>query len=529
MIVNLGGIIFVLAVIGVTYALAFVGRRGQDYPDGPPTLPLIGNAHQIPRKGAHFLFAEMAKKYGDMFSLKVGWGTIIILSNRRIIKELLDRRSSTTSNRPVSTVAQTITGGDHLLVMDSGPTFRLFRKLLHQELMESICDKKHIKLQNAEAVQMLHDFVAFPQQHMLHPKRFSNSVIMSILYGIRTASHDAPHMTRLYQLMDHWSEVMELGATPPVDVFPFLKWLPERFLGNWKSRVWKVHNEMNELYKEMLERVINRRNSQGNHGSFMDKVLDKNVKLGLTPHQLYFLGGVAMEGGSDTSSGIIIACMQALTKWPDVQKKAQQEIDSVVDESRSPTWSDFEQLPYVTAIIKETQRWRSVGGLGIPHSLSQDEWIDGKHLPKGATVFINGWALHHDERRYPNHDVFDPDRYAGYTRLASEYAVSSDYENRDHYNYGTGRRLCPGVHLAERNLFLGISKLLWAFNFEKEIDGNGNPVEPDTDPVSGYSEGFIISAKPFPCRVSPRSDKRQETIMREYQQAESDVFSTYNH
>lgn len=122
----------------------------------------------------------MGKRYGGMFSLKIGTGTVIILNDRRIIKELLDKKSSTTSNRPTSYVAHTITGGDHLLVMDSTPTWRLFRKLLHQHFMESVCDKEHINLQNAEAVQMLRDFVLYPKEHMLHPKRFSNSVIMSI-------------------------------------------------------------------------------------------------------------------------------------------------------------------------------------------------------------------------------------------------------------------------------------------------------------------------------------------------------------
>lgn len=175
--------------------------------------------------------------------------------------------------------------------------------------------------------------------------------------------------------MDNWSEVMEIGATPPVDMFPFLKLIPERFLGNWKSRVTKVQNQMNSLYMETLEHVIDRRKSIGSRGSFMDRVLDKNDKLGLTPHQLYFLGGVAMEGGSDTSSGIIIVCIQALTKYPGVLKKAQQEIDSVVDESRTPLWSDFAKLPYITAVVKEAVRWRSVGGLGFPHTLTQGMFI----------------------------------------------------------------------------------------------------------------------------------------------------------
>ena len=64
-----------------------------------------------------------------------------------------------------------------------------------------------------------------------------------------------------------------------------------------------------------------------------------------------------MEGASDTSSSIIIAALQAFTKWPAVMHKAQKEIDAVMGEDRSPVWSDYAQLPYVAATVKEAMRW----------------------------------------------------------------------------------------------------------------------------------------------------------------------------
>ena len=46
--------------------------------------------------------------------------------------------------------------------------------------MESVVERDHLPVQNAEAVQMIRDFMVKPDQHMLHPKRFSNSIIMSL-------------------------------------------------------------------------------------------------------------------------------------------------------------------------------------------------------------------------------------------------------------------------------------------------------------------------------------------------------------
>jgi cytochrome P450 family 619 len=92
---------------------------------------------------------------------------------------------------------------------------------------------------------------------------------------------------------------------------------------------------------------------------------------------------------------------------------------------------------------------------------------------------------------------------------------------------GAGRRLCPGIHLAERNLFLGMAKLLWAFSFEKVIDASGKTLEPDINYATGWSEGLVTFPKEFPCRIIPRSPDRVRTIMKEFDQAQAEIFCKY--
>ena len=126
-------------------------------------------------------FTEWAKKYGGIFSLKLGPGTAIVLTDRRLVRELLDKRGGIYSDRPTSHVIQNlVTNGDYVLTMDYNSDWRKMRKLIHQEFTESMCEKEHITLQNAEATQMMRDFVTEPENYMLHPKRFSNSIVMSI-------------------------------------------------------------------------------------------------------------------------------------------------------------------------------------------------------------------------------------------------------------------------------------------------------------------------------------------------------------
>ena len=61
-----------------------------------------------------------------------------------------------------------------------------------------------------------------------------------------------------------------------------------------------------------------------------------------------------------------------MTLYPAVQKKAQEELDSVVGTDRLPELADKEDLPYVDALVKEVLRWNPVAPLGMlsfPHEL----------------------------------------------------------------------------------------------------------------------------------------------------------------
>jgi cytochrome P450 len=126
------------------------------------------------------------------------------------------------------------------------------------------------------------------------------------------------------------------------------------------------------LYDNLREAVIERRTVKGKSAnSILDRLLNDQEKEGLTEHQITLLAGVTTKGGSDTSASVLASFVQAMITWPEVQKKAQAEIDSVIGEDRVPDFSDYANLPYVAAIIKEAHRWRPVAPLSVPHATSQ--------------------------------------------------------------------------------------------------------------------------------------------------------------
>lgn len=124
---------------------------------------------------------------------------------------------------------------------------------------------------------------------------------------------------------------------------------------------------------------------------------------------------------------------------------------------------------------------------------------------------IPSWALSNSHEDKP--EIYDPDRFLNRPGLATEYAASSNFDNRDHYAYGAGRRICAGMHLAERTQWRMLARLLWAFRIEPAIDETtGKEVKIDTN---AYEEKLLAGPKPFHARFTPRSQQHVERIREE--------------
>jgi cytochrome P450 len=177
-------------------------------------------------------------------------------------------------------------------------------------------------------------------------------------------------MCELYDMIKDWAEVGEIGSTPPVDVLPVFKWLPESIWANWKTRARGVGKAMHDLYHRLVEQVQTRRSEGINLNSIADVALSAQK---FDRGEIDFACGIMIEAGSDTTSAMITVCLHAMAKYPDIQRKAHEEIDAAIPKDRSPQWSDYEKLPYVARIVKETLRWRPTAPLAIPHAANAGE------------------------------------------------------------------------------------------------------------------------------------------------------------
>jgi Cytochrome P450 len=225
---------------------------------------------------------------------------------------------------------------------------------------------------------------------------------------------------------------------------------------------------------------------------------------------------VLIRQTSSTFNSILLAAVAN----PHVVKEAHKELDRVIGPDRLPQFTDEPNLPYIRAIIKEIQRYRPVAAQGFPHATSKDDVYEGHLIPQGTIVLANAHSVHFNATRHPNPDHFLPERWldAKWDISAAEAAAQKDAARRDHFAYGVGRRICPGIHVAENSLFLLVSRVFWGFDVGFDVDGEGRRVEIDVD---AYAGGGLHKPDVFRARITPRSETHAEVMRREWDAVKS--------
>ena len=184
--------------------------------------------------------------------------------------------------------------------------------------------------------------------------------------------------------------------------------------------------------------------------------------------------------GAETTATTLTWWMLAMIAFPEVQRRAQAEIDAVVGLSRLPTFSDAPQLPYVRAVVKEIIRWRPALALGVPHAAIDEDWYKGMYVPKGTLCMSNLWHCNHDRTIFgEDADEFRPERHLDEHGESLPGPVETNQAG--HAGFGFGRRICVGKDLANDTLFISTARILWAAKLERARDENGKQVPLDTE------------------------------------------------
>jgi cytochrome P450 len=389
------------------------------------------------------------------------------------------------------------------------------RKLVHTLLNVSSA-KSYVPYQVLENKQMLYEILHEPDNVLNAIRRYSNSLTTAMTFGWRTHSNDDPKMLQLFSGFEEFAVINQTGTAALIDFYPFLRRLPD-FLVPVRKRAKELHIKEKGLY---LGHWLKAKESIKNGTAkpcFCVDLAKTQAAEGFSDDQAAYISGTVLEAGSDTTSSTIYAFVQAMVLYPEIQKKAQAEIERVVGSERLPGMEDEMDLQYIRGIMKESLRWMPTTILGaVPHAVTKDDVYMGYAIPAGAGVMNNAYTINHDPKRFPEPRRFNPERYANDFQTLGEAAANPDASKRDQFTFGAGRRICPGIHVAERSLFLAISRILWAFDIKPKKDAQGNPIMPDPEKLT---QGFVCMPEPFVCDIKPRSVERAKMVEKEWEEA----------
>jgi len=290
-----------------------------------------------------------------------------------------------------------------------------------------------------------------------------------------------------------------------VNAVPVLRHIPSWIPGAFTA---KISKRTKELTEETIRIPMDNLKSRMADGpvppSLVSTFLEKKGNSPTSKEEALVVRNVAWTvygGASDTTISAAGTFLYLIATHPQVQRKAQEEIDRVMGSSHLPTFEDRKSLPYIDAIYREVLRWKPPLPVCVPHVLTEDDYYKGYFIPKGTVVFANIWAISHDDEIHANPSEFIPERF-----IDEDGGLTSDSRI---FAYGFGRRMCVGKHVASSTMWLLIVSILAAFKIENAKDGNGNDI-----PVNGdYEErGFVDHKSPFKLSITPRSDRVKELL-----------------
>ncbi|KAI9512444.1 cytochrome P450 [Russula earlei] len=290
---------------------------------------------------------------------------------------------------------------------------------------------------------------------------------MSILFDHPTiVSEEDQTITRIKEYNDRISRAA-VPRSNLVDIFPWMIHIPKRF-AKWKREGIRQFNEDYAMFAGLLNRVRVDMADGGNRPSLSASLIQNSERNRISEPEMFLVESFYRRNITTTLSWWALA-MIAL---PEVQRKAQAELDTVVGRNRLPTFTDAPH-PYLGAVIKEVL-WRPVLPLGVSHAAT-DDWYEGMFIPKGAICPPNIWNCNHDRAAFgEDADEFRPERHL----LDKDEERSSGHlkaTQAGYVTFGFGRRICVGRDLALDSLFINTARILWAAKLERGRKWDGGP------------------------------------------------------
>ncbi|KAF7440055.1 hypothetical protein PC9H_000397 [Pleurotus ostreatus] len=353
---------FVFVALAFLLALTGYYRWGKPslpVPPGPKGYPIIGNLLDVPSEQLWVKFLEWSKEYkSDIIYFRVFGSSTIVLNSLKAANDLLSVRSMLYSDRPIRTMVDELLGWGSLISnLTYGHAWRIRRRAFWQEFNPAR-SVNHRPRQLWYSHDLLRRLLKDPDNFLHHIHYSLAASIISATYGLDVLPENDPNIERAEKALDNFKHAAIAGLYL-VDVLPFLKYVPSWMPGaGFKRFAEKSRPDTMDMLNAPFVEGCNRIREGKNEPSLLSRSLAKgghSIEDHPDAKLIKDVTGVAYVGGAETTKAALSTFIAAMLLYPEVQKKAQQEVDSF-NRSRLPLFEDLPNMPYVHAIMLEVLR-----------------------------------------------------------------------------------------------------------------------------------------------------------------------------
>ena len=456
----------------------------------PPTKPVVGNMLSLDSTAPAQSLVRLSRELGPIFWLDMMGAPLVVVSGHDLVDELSnEKRFGKLVRGPLRRVRAI--GGDGLFTADTTePNWSKAHNILLQPFgnramqsyhpsMVDIAEqlvKKWERLNADEEIDVVHDMTAltldtiglcgFDYRFNSFYRRDYHPFVASLVRSLETIM-----MTRGLPLENLWMHKRRRDLAGNVE---FMNKMVDEIVAERRSNAAGADDKKDMLAAMMtgVDRVS---------GEQLD---DVNIRYQINTFLI---------AGHETTSGLLSCTIYALLKYPEVLKKAYEEVDRVLgpDLGARPTFQQVTQLTYITQVLKEALRlWPPAPAYGI--APLEDETIGGKYkLKKNQFITVLVLALHRDPSVWgPNPDAFDPENFSREAEAARPVNAWKPF--------GNGQRACIGRGFAMHEAALAIGMILQRFRL---IDAHRYQMH--------LKETLTIKPEGFKIKVRPRTDKER--------------------
>ncbi|OMO60200.1 Cytochrome P450 [Corchorus olitorius] len=498
-------VFFTILAFLISCLIFFLSRKSKskrlNLPPGPPGWPVVGNLFQAARSGKPFFeyVDDLRKKYGPIFTLKMGTRTMIILSDAKLCHEAFIEKGALLASRPRENPTRNIFSCNKFTVNAAvyGPVWRSLRRNMVQNMLSSSRLKEFRKIRADSMDKLISRLRAEAEANggvvsVLKNARFAVfCILLGMCFGLEMDEETV-------EKMDQVMKTVLITLDPRIDDYlPLLS----PFFSKQRKRALEVRKEQVDFIVPFIEQ---RREALLNPGSdksamsfsYLDTLFDVKVegrKSVPSNSELVTLCSEFLNGGTDTTATAVEWGIAQLIENPEIQSKLYEEIKCTVGD-RKVDEKDVENMKYLQAIVKELLRKHPPTYFSLTHAATEATTLAGYDIPTDTNVEIFLPGIGWDPKIWSNPEKFDPDRfYSG-----KEEADITGVTGVKMMPFGVGRRICPGLGMATVHVHLMLARMV------QEFEWISFPPNSKID-FTGKLEFTVVMKNSLNAMIKPRS------------------------